>query len=340
MSDAAFERDVRAILAAHAPTQAPASLRRSVDELSWRPDRGWSLQRDGARGSRGDLFDALGSAAITAVAVIVVLVLAGTAFFYAAQRPLSPGSGGAPRALAWATDIVRLEADDLVIEAAGRQFRAPADASVTSDPGDATYRTLEMTWSEGRVEMRLNLYLAADNSSWWVREIRTYDGRPQGEWITYTGRFFTTPRGESYEGDVDLAGANARGPGRLRIEGMRLTAFAPGTGRQPFTDCRAIGPVSGFLGRPVASESNPDLSEFEVVTGMQAQEAGANLRRHGICHEFRLEFMALNYSQVWCIAPPGTVRETAFGSGGQVILFVEDRSDGTADPRMISIVGC
>ena len=340
MSDAAFERDLRATLSSRAPAQAPLSLRRSVDELPGRPARGWSLRRDGARGSEGDLFDRLGSAAVAAVALIMVGVLAGIVVFYAAPRPLAPGSGVDPRALSWGTDIVLLEADGLVIEAAGRQFRPPADASVISDPGGATYRTLEMTWFEDAVEMRLNMYFAANESSWWVSEIRTYDGRPQGEWIIYTGRFFESPRGGSYEGDVDLSGANARGPGSLRIEQMRLTAFAPGTGPQPFTNCRAIGPVPDFLGQPVVSESDPDLSQFGVVPGMQAHEAGASLQHHGICHEFRLEYVALNYSQVWCVPPPGPVREAAFGSGGQVILFIEDQTEGTMEGELRTTVGC
>lgn len=228
MSDAAFERELRAILASRAPAQAPASLRRSVVELAGRPARGWSVRRGSACGSGDDPFDRVSLAAVSTVAVIMVVVLAGIVFFYAPERPLPPGSGGAPRALSWGTELATLEADDLVIEAGGRQFRPPVDASVQSDPGDATYRTLEMTWLEGAVEMRLNVYFAANDSSWWVREIRTYDGRPRGEWITYTGRFFESPRGASYEGDVALSGANARGPGRLRIDEMRLTAFEIG----------------------------------------------------------------------------------------------------------------
>ena len=55
---------------------------------------------------------------------------------------------------------------------------------------------------------------AADKDDWWVTEIRTYDGFPDGEWIDYAavrqplGEMFRTPRGETFEEDVRLEKAN------------------------------------------------------------------------------------------------------------------------------------
>ena len=61
--------------------------------------------------------------------------------------------------------------------------------------------------------MRVYLYLAADEDSWWVRELRTYDGQPTPDWITFPGPLFETPLGETYAGDVDARQRLIEGPG-------------------------------------------------------------------------------------------------------------------------------
>jgi hypothetical protein len=291
------------------------------------------------------VFDWLNLLARVGVDALLIVVLVAIV----ACAPEGPGAAASetagddnePRLQAWRTDVVTLEADAVVVEASGRRFRMPQDARVTSDPGNATYRTLEMTWFEGGTEMRLNLYFAADETSWWVSEIRTYDGRPLGEWITYQGRFFHTPRGASFVGDIDLAGANARGPGRLVIDRMRLTAFAPGTGTEPFSGCRLIGPAGGGADPLEVGEPLGD----QRIRGMEAAEAHELLQAQGVCHDFRLEWRyagssTSGYSQRWCVPPSGLVGEAAYGSEGQVILFVDDPVPRTFDPGTPLTVGC
>ena len=58
------------------------------------------------------------------------------------------------------------------------------NVDVHSDPGTLTYRTLEATWRENGVEMRLNMYFAGDAASTWVEEVRIYDGEVDGKWLT------------------------------------------------------------------------------------------------------------------------------------------------------------
>lgn len=348
MNDQSFERDLRLVLASLAPNEVPRSLHESVA----------GLDAAAARRGRGVLgrllpvgegwFERLGTAAMGAVALMLVIVLGTLVVLYASQSPVSPGSGGGDRALSWQTSVVSLEADGLFIEAGGRVFSPPPNASVTSDEGNQTYRTMEFSWREQSVEMRLNLYFAADATHWWVSEIRTYDGRPRGEWVTYRGPFFRTERGASFEGDLDLGGANERGPAKLRIEDMRLTAFVPGSGPRPFEGCRAVGPVPEDPNEPVVSEGNPDLSEFGVRPGMAAAEAHTRLSRQGICHDFRLSWVwegtqiarGEGYSQRWCLPPPGKVEDAAYGSEGQVILFVSDPAPRPFDPNTPQSVGC
>jgi hypothetical protein len=141
-------------------------------------------------------------------------------------------------------------------------------------------------------------------------------------------------------GDIDLAGSNRYGPGRLRIDAARLTAFAPGTGPRRFEDCRFSGATERDLGRPVPQPSDPYLSRIGLFPGMEARAAYDEIARHGLCYEFRLEFPALNQGQRWCIPPPGRVREFMFGSSGEVLVFFEDRAHTTSDPNMPDFVGC
>jgi hypothetical protein len=160
--------------------------------------------------------------------------------------------------IAWDTGCVQLTADWLRIypDTAGddpsQVFTADGVAvSLNSDPGGDTYRTLEATWYEGPSEMRLNLYLDADEDSWWVRELRTYDGQPTPDWITFPGPLFETPLGEAYAGDVVLDSRNGNVPGTLEVHGLTLSAPDFGPGSAPAT-CLGTSPTSNV--------------EFETVT--------------------------------------------------------------------------
>jgi hypothetical protein len=108
---------------------------------------------------------------------------------------------------------------------------------------------------------------------------------------------------------------------------------------RPIPECQALGPVPENPFEPVMSEI-PDLTEFGLTRGMDAREAYARLSAQGICHEFRLEFPAINRGQVWCVPPLGEMREYMYGSRGEVIVFVEDPALRTFDPNMPETVGC
>ncbi len=145
-------------------------------------------------------------------------------------RPMPEPDPG--KAIRWLTGSAVLGADALEIEAAGLVFTAagvvPAvDSGGSSGPPDPIARTtLEATWQEHGVEMRLYFYLVRDATSWWCERMATYNGLPppDGNWLTYEGPFFSTPMGEWYRGDVDLTTTNPA-PGALRIRGLELRAF-------------------------------------------------------------------------------------------------------------------
>ena len=125
-------------------------------------------------------------------------------------------------AVSWQTPVAQLTATQFWIEVDGMRFTAPGGVVVHSDPAG----TLEMTWQERGVEMRMNLYFESDGTGWTVREIRTYDGRTRGNWIYYESLSYRAATGEPIVGDFIVAMAKADNPGvrraTLRLGGLRL----------------------------------------------------------------------------------------------------------------------
>lgn len=195
---------------------------------------------------------------LAAAAALLVVVLGGLATGIG-SRPGGNGGDGtgisAPlgRAVDWMTPVVHLEVADFWLEAAGRRWVPPPDAAVqvSSDPGDATYWTLEIIWFEGQVEQRMNLYFASDGATWQITEARIYDGRAPAEWLSAQGSFARTPIGRPYEGDLTIDVRDAArpdaGPGRIVMRSATL-AVAPGGWAVP-----------GGGGAPVPADPNAPI---------------------------------------------------------------------------------
>lgn len=94
--------------------------------------------------------------------------------------------------ISWKTGFVSLEADNFYIIANGKVFKG-ADAKnirLISNPTYAPnfdYTTLEATWQENGVEMRINMYFDAYMGKWEMYEMRTYNGNQPGDWNYYPG---------------------------------------------------------------------------------------------------------------------------------------------------------
>jgi hypothetical protein len=131
--------------------------------------------------------------------------------------------------IVWQTDVVRLGADSVTILANGTTYHAVSPPmKISSDPGDRTRWTLEVAWFEANLQQRLNLYFGADETTWWIDEIRVYDGvAPNPDWAKLPlGPYARTPLGQAFRGDVTLAGGGRAGPVQLTMTGVIL-AVAP-----------------------------------------------------------------------------------------------------------------
>jgi hypothetical protein len=122
----------------------------------------------------------------------------------------------------WATPTVTLDAASVEVITSDRTWVPTDDLVVVGDPGRPNESTtLELTWHDDGIEQRVFLYFASDGVDWWVREIRTYDGQVDGEWVepSAQGEYFRSPLGSAFVGDLDLP--------NLQIKGMTLEAFLP-----------------------------------------------------------------------------------------------------------------
>ena len=145
----------------------------------------------------------LGVLAALLIALPITLIGLMTGTFELRKKAVTGESVSNP--INWRTDRVSLQAEDFYIIANGQKyFGKTGEIAFHSDPGSYGYTTLEVTWQENEREMRLYMYFYANESEWWLNEIRTYNGQIPGDWITYQGPFFRVPRGVSFHGDEYL----------------------------------------------------------------------------------------------------------------------------------------
>jgi hypothetical protein len=331
MTDDRFEPILRALLAGDAPTTVPVTLR----------NHAWAIPDSSSPGSGAGTRWRLLAAIATGIGAVVLVGL-GVALLAAARpTPPFPGTGAqGGNAVRWSSGLVTLSADDFAIVANGRTFLGRPPYAIHSDPGDANYRTLELTWFERGVEMRMNLYVEADARDWWLSELRTYDGHEPGDWITYGGPLFRTPRGLPFRGTVELTSAG--GPlgdaskGSVRFKNLVLDAMPVQQELQ-----RAVDRLLGEPCSPAIDPTGPDASADPLapgqplagsrIEGMSPEAAERLLRSRGLCRSWRFQYrtddQGNGYGERWCEPPPGEIRNLAYGSSGEVILFVETPGD-------------
>lgn len=168
-----------------------------------------------------------------------------------AEASPSPSPSAPLNPVNWQTEQVSLEADDFYIVANGEKFLGdPQTMTVQSDPGDASYTTLELIWLERGREMRLFIYFHGDADQWWASELRTYDGQWENpDWIDYkNGPYFISNLGSVYRGDVNFEGdENNQYPGEIHFGNLRLMAFVNRTLKEPRCGQSTIPPDSPGL---------------------------------------------------------------------------------------------
>ena len=246
--------------------------------------------------------------------------------------------------ISWETDSASLQADAIEMRRDDCFFAGVGPTAVHSDPGDPAYRTLEVDWMEQGIHSMLNVYFAADRDAWWVTEIRT----PVAEFYDHPSlpyhlsELTRTPRGASMEGDFRLENPDGSS---LAIEGMRLTAFAPGTGPAPLSGCvPAATSRQALRDGPFARDGALRGLGFRKLTPAQAESM---LRELGYCFTFRYTHPVegtdggWSPSERWCVAPPGgVIEDVLYLDDGELVVFVDDDVPRLWEPAPPQGVGC
>ena len=277
----------------------------------------------------------------TLVAVALIGASIGVGALQRTRLPVSPQAVSVlPEdpldTIRWHTDTVDLAAHDFWIEANGLRFTGVAKPHLNSDPGDATQWTLEVEWGEHGREQRLNLYFGGNETAWWLEEIRAYDGsdtRPDWAIEAFRTRPIkpaTTPLGAVFTGDLDFNNIpSATGPVAIHIGGVRIASHRPdlvndlpgsrklaGDSENPF---RPGGPLhcSGILQLPPQAAEMRLLALGYALSWRLERKTGSNT----------------GFSEAAPRAPAiGFISDTAVGSSGELIVFVQDPAAPFGEP--------
>ena len=274
---------------------------------------------------------------IAVVGAILVAALGAGALGVGGRRGGSGEPGQSEAAIAgavqisWKTDVVALTAREFSIDVRGKTFHATGmSVDLHSDPGNATYRTLEATWRENGVEMRMNLYFGGDATASWVEEIRIYDGEVAADWLTTRGTFFKTPLGGGWAGDQDITVPDPKGqPARIHFAGLTLVS-------------RSFDGVNEPPGGGIAMPENATpfatggALHCSGILQMAPKQAEATLLALGYRLSWRLVRTTgpnTGYAEIHKTAPDGVINTDGLaGSSGELIMFVAPFGDRGADP--------
>jgi hypothetical protein len=127
--------------------------------------------------------------------------------------------------VSFATPYAKLSADNFYIETNGKKFLAQdTNIRISSDPGSDIYTTLEITWNEHSVPMRMYIYFKYTPGGFWeVTELRTYDGTSNYRQLYYPGFTGHELGNELVMSVFDLNSKDGRG--KVHFENLHLQAF-------------------------------------------------------------------------------------------------------------------
>ena len=250
----------------------------------------------------------------------------------------------------WSSGGIELVADDLRLRVTDEVVTAPGEVLPLGTTYD-DHGQLEAWWYEQGSQQRLNFNLDLDESHWWVDSIWAYDqhGR-NSEWIYFKGleQRTRTPLGEPLVGDFRFRSNGAdrktyrpKESAVLRLDGLRLSAFMPGTRPAPLTGCDYVvddgvqvtweeygGDEGGYWSTGYTDGVLQGPGEpLEGWKSMTPQEAEAALQAAGLCYRFdhswtpapkfedsRLDRELELYFDRRCSAPKtGGLTEVSFG---------------------------
>lgn len=192
----------------------------------------------------------------------------------------------------WDLPDAAMTADALRITTPDGQVFTTRDivVRIDSDPigvQGPNYTTIQGSWYEHGVEMRLNMYLYRNPATnvWYTDEIRVFNGEVDAEWAYFgksanatTGEYiFSAPYGSAYQnpGTVTLTSVDPAGSATLSFTNLQLQAFLR---KPPY--CQEIGQ------RPadISGDEHVDILDITSLTSQffQTGELDTDLTCDGV----------------------------------------------------------
>jgi len=159
--------------------------------------------------------------------------IATTSFFVTTDKILLPEPSPIPQTSAGYKPVSYvhnngyLKTDGLLILTPnGKKYNGVSSSETKIWAQNSSSNTLELTWQENGVEMRLFLYFSRSGKgtaadSWFITEIRTYNGESPGHWVYYTDQKqlaqFTTAVAKEYAGTGEIILTSDNMGGKIQL---------------------------------------------------------------------------------------------------------------------------
>lgn len=159
----------------------------------------------------------------------------------------------------WKTEYAKLAASNFHIRIGDKFFYGVEPISIQSDPGPAM-TTLELSWKENGVDMRMNMYFKMKpDGEWEMYDLRAYNGQSRGDWL-----YFNVT--DSLNNDVSSL------PGMQNFVDQQTFLSKNSTDAEIYCDdCSIVA----FLNKPLSYSAQGYA--LEVMNGLQANETIALL---------------------------------------------------------------
>jgi hypothetical protein len=217
--------------------------------------------------------------------------------------------------LQWPSPSVVFEADDLRIRTGDKTFKGMLSAEFIQSWAGEDYRNYDVMWLEHGREMRMDITFGSDGTDYWIKRWLVYDGTKDPGWVTFRGPLFKTPLHEPMEADVRLTKGKGKDRLELRVDGLRIHAFHPGSGPVPLTGCAPAVPLDADA---IAAQ---DLEEYRarftdegwvqyLESGDRRFQREGQTLEEGLLAEFRRQ---VRINPV--VQPPRSYDGVSFGPG-------------------------
>jgi hypothetical protein len=198
----------------------------------------------------------------------------------------------------WPSPSVVFEADALRITTRGQTYQGLISAEFIDSRAGEHYRDYDVMWQEKGRDMRMDITFRSNDTDYWISRWLVHDGTKDRGWVRFKGPLFKTPLDEPMEADVRLTKGTGKDRLELRVDGMRIHAFHPGSGPVPFTGCTPPVPLDADaiaaqdLEAYRARFTDEEWAQYQASGDPRFQREGQSLEE-GLLAEFRRQ-VAIN----------------------------------------------